>query len=102
MEMTRQPDYLTQLLENMQQQMNRLERKQDDQTQILSDVQVQTNKTNGRVTHLEKQVGKLETKKGMSFKTPPATVMYLLALACVIVLVIIATLLKIPLGGLLS
>lgn len=101
MEMTRQPDYLPQLLTDIRERLVRLEDKQDDQTDHLSRIEVQTNRTNGRVTHLEKQVGKLEIHKGRTFKAPSATIMYLIATAAVIVLLIIASLLHIPVGNIL-
>lgn len=101
MDMSRQPDYLPQLLTDIRERLVRLEDKQDDQTDHLSRIELQTNKTNGRVTHLEKQVGKLELKRGRTFKMPSSSVLYMLALAFVILLAIIATMLKVPIGGIL-
>jgi len=49
MDTTMPKDYLTELLQNMQGQLNRLEDKQDSQTATLNEVKELAQTTNGRV-----------------------------------------------------
>lgn len=51
-----QKDYLTELLQNMQGQMNSLNLKQDEQSRTLDKIHYQTRKTNGRVDLLEAEL----------------------------------------------
>lgn len=99
--MSRQPDYLPQLLQDIQERLVRLDNKQDKQLAQLNGIEIQTNRTNGRVTQLEKEMKSLERKKGKTFRMPPLTIMYLLAIAFVILLAIVATAMKINISGLL-
>lgn len=69
-----------------------LNKKQDNQSSKLQSIEVQTTKTNGRVTKLEKSKN---LWSGISTNT-----WYLMALAFVIILIISANVMKINLGGL--
>ena len=116
MYMTKQNEFLQPLLDLMQQNHDELKHEvstikssQDEMRNIqsgqaiqLARIEDQTNKTNGRVTHLEKQLAKVETSKGKKIKLPSDGVLKLLALSFVILLVIVASVLRVPLGGLLK
>lgn len=62
METTMPKDYLTELLQNMQSQLNRLEDKQDSQTITLNEVKEQTQKTNGRVNGHDAAIREIRKK----------------------------------------
>lgn len=84
-------DYLTQLLGNMQEQLNRLEAKQDDQTKQLEAIRTQTTKTNGRVTALEKMTKLMKRRRSNSFfERIDGRFLYLIALFAVVALIILA------------
>lgn len=77
-----------------------INRKQDLQTQEIGKVLTQAEKTNGRVNGHDKQIAALETIRGRKISLPN-NVLYLLAIGGVIALAIVASLLKVDLGGIL-
>lgn len=106
-------DFLKPLLELMQRHNDSLEKKVEDNTKLtqkaLEEAQhahKQAKITNGRVNQTEKQIksleAKLETKKTWAayVVTLPPKVLYLLAVSCVILLLIVANKLKVDLSGL--
>ena len=100
--MAKQNDFLKPLLDVMNDRMDRIEDKVDANTTLTQQTLTQAKYTNGRVTKLERQVAAEKAKKTakkLNLPTPP--VLYLIALGAVILLIIVATLLKVPLGGLL-
>lgn len=107
MEAVMPKDYLAQLLTNLQSQLERLEGKQDQLQNKLDRNTVTTNQildqakyTNGRVTQAEKDIKRLEVVRGKRVAIEPRT-MYLLALAFVLILLTVASLLHVNIGGLL-
>lgn len=97
-------DYLPELLNNIQQQLadlrndtskrfDELNKKTEQQTIKLIAIEKQTLKTNGRVN-------KLEAKQSISKTLLSPNTLYLLALAGVITLAILATVLKVNFTGL--
>lgn len=98
-------DDLTTLLNNILTQVNRLNEKQDQQTKELNEIKLQTQKTNGRVTRLEdghtlnvRAIKSLERRSGRKLNIP-TNILYLLAFAGVIVLLIVATAMGINVKG---
>ena len=102
-----QNDYLRELLQNIQRQLDGHTKTLEDQTKTLGAIKDQTTKTNGKVIRLREDVDSLQSKavivpkKGFVIPNIPAPVLYLLALAAVILLIIIAWTFKIDLSGIL-
>jgi hypothetical protein len=92
-------DYLPQLLTTMQEQLVRIEAKTDDQSKTIGVIQVQTSSMSKDIKQAQKDISKLEVSKGKRSGIEPRT-LYMLALAFVIVLAIVATLMGVRVGGL--
>lgn len=93
MELTMSSNDLNSLLNNIASQVSSLDKKQDEQNKTLTKILIQAEKTNGRVTSLEKGQGK-------KFSLPP-NVIYLIAVGGVVALVIVATSMGINVKGIL-
>lgn len=93
MELTMSTNDLNSLLNNIASQVSRLNEKQDKQSETLTKILVQAEKTNGRVTSLERGQGK-------KFSLPPS-IIYLIALGGVISLAIVAVSMGINVKGIL-
>lgn len=104
--MARQDEFLKPLLDLMQRnaerqdkQLDELTRKIDANTAISQQALEESKATNGRINAVEGRLRKVETKKGKKLELNP-NVIYLIALGAVILLIIVASLLKVDLGGL--
>lgn len=101
-------DYLEQVIEllksNAQRQdmrMDKLEAKIDANTLTTNQTLEQARHTNGRVTRSEEAIRKLQRRGVARFGISP-NLLYAVALCLVLLLAIIATLLKVDIGGLLG
>lgn len=92
-------DFLKELLDTFTQRMDRIEGKVDKNTDLTQQALSESRATNGAVGILEGRVKKLETKKGEKLDLSP-NVIYLIALGGVILLIIVASILGVNLGGL--
>jgi len=101
MDMAKQNDYLQPLLDLMNKRMDSLEDKIDTNTETTNKILDQARYTNGRVTQAEKDIKVLQGKKGKKLNIP-TSILYLIALAAVIALIIVAKLLGVELGEILS
>jgi hypothetical protein len=90
-------DDLTTLLNSILSQLDRLERKQDDQTIELNKIHLQTQKTNGRVNQAEKDIKGLQVVKGRTGLKIPPEIWKLLGYLALIVAAVVAGLLGINL-----
>lgn len=96
--MSNQNDFLQPLLDLMNKRMDTMENKIDANTKTTDEILAQARYTNGRVTKSEADIKALQTQEGHKLSLPP-NVMYLIALGAVLLLVIIASLLHVDLGG---
>lgn len=101
-------DFLQPLLDLMQRnaddqskRMNSFEAKLDKNTSTTQKILDEAKYTNGRVTTTESAIKRLETAKGKKLDLAP-NVIYLIAVGAVILLIIVAALLHVNLGGLLN
>jgi Flp pilus assembly protein TadB len=99
--MAEHDDFLKPLLDLMNRRMDTIETKVDANTNITAEVLEQARHTNGRVTKSEDDIKALQTQAGHKFNLQPS-LLYLIALGAVILLVVIASLLHINLGGILK
>lgn len=99
--MAEHQDFLQPLLDLMNKRMDTIESKVDGNTATTEKVLEQARYTNGRVTKAEGDIKALQSQAGRKLNLQPS-LMYLIALGAVMLLVIIASLLGINLGGLLK
>ena len=99
--MAENQDFLQPLLDLMNRRMDTMEKKIDANSETTEKVLEQARYTNGRVTKAEGAIKALQSQAGRKLNLTP-NVMYLIALGAIILLVIIASLLGIDLGGLLK
>lgn len=104
----RQNDFLQPLLETMQRNSDRQDKRLDELTQKIDANTVTTDQvlqqaryTNGRVTQNEADIKALQSQVGRKLSLQP-NVMYLIALGAVLLLIIIASLLHVNLGGIIK
>lgn len=101
-------NFLQQVLDLMNKRMDGLEKKVDDNTSLTQQALTEVQATNGKVADQEKllqtfktALGKVERKSGKKIDLSP-NVLYLIALGSIILLLIIASILHVDLGGLLK
>jgi len=100
MPMAKQNDFLQPLLDMMNKRMDTFEQKLDANSETTQKILDQALHTNGRVTRAEKAIAKLENARGTKLNIEPRT-LYMVAIAFVLILLIVASLLKVNIGGLL-
>lgn len=96
-----QESFLRPLLDMMNKRMDVIGNKIDANTLTTEKTLTQAQYTNGRVSKLEQKVADMQNSSAAKKVSLSPNVIYLIALGSVILLVIIAVLLKIPIGGLL-
>lgn len=89
-------NFLKPLLDLMNQRMDDLNKKIDENTAVTNQTLKQAQYTNGRVTKLELKAADEEAKKAAKHFSMPPGALYLIAVGAVVLLSIIAALLKIP------
>lgn len=101
-------NFLQQVLDLMNKRMDGLEKKIDDNTVVSQQALDEIKTTNGKVADQEKllqtfktALGKVERRAGKKIDLSP-NVLYLIALGSIILLLIIASILHVDLGGLLK
>lgn len=101
--MAEQPDFLQPLLELMQDnykslstKVDGLSSKVDKNTDLTKKVHAEARATNGKVARQEKRIAELENKKHFE---PDPKLLYAIAIGSVILLLIIAKLLHVEVGG---
>lgn len=97
-------DYLELILEMMQDNFKRLEKKVDDNTAETKLVHERAKRTNGRVNKNDERIAILETKIGKKFNWSlvDTRILTLWAVAVIIFLAIIARVLGVDFGGILG
>lgn len=98
MDTTMTQDYLAQLLANMQKQLDRIENKTNEQSVSIGTIENQTQTMSKDIEQNTSDIKKLETVKGKKLNIEPRT-LYLFALASLIALIIVATMLGVNIKG---
>lgn len=93
-------DFLQPLLDMMDRRMDTLEHKIDANTVTTNKTLEQARYTNGRVTKAEANIIELQKQSGRKLNFNP-NIIYLLAIAFVLLLAIVASILHIQIGGIL-
>lgn len=99
--MSNQEDFLKPLLDLMNRRMDGVEKNLQENTKITNQILDQARYTNGRVSKAESDITALQKQAGRKFNFQP-NLMYMIALGSVLLLVIIASLLNINIGGILK
>lgn len=84
--------------EELAERFNRQDARMDKQDSKLEKILTQAQKTNGRVNKHDEQIKTLEASTGRKLNVPP-NVLYLLAVAAVIALIIVANLMGYDIKG---
>jgi hypothetical protein len=98
MTMGEQENFLKPLLDMMNKRMDEISSKLDDNTAISQQALDEARSAHGKIETAEAAIRRLERTKGRKLDLPP-NVIYLIALGAVILLLVIATLLHINIGG---
>ena len=92
-------DFLDKLLDEITKRLDRVEGKVDKNTALTQEALNAAKAAASEHDNIKKRVGKLEAEKGKKLDLPP-NVIYLIALGGVILLIIVASILGVNLGGL--
>lgn len=104
---TRQNDFLQQLIETMQRNSDRQEQRLDElatkidaNTATTNLTLAQAQRTNGKVLRHDQEIKDLQKRSGKRLSEIPPNVIYLIALGAVILLLVIAAKLNVDVKGL--